>query len=249
MELKHPLIRVGALILAVHCAGCSDSGSSSDASAAGSDATTSCTRQVLQGEAENARDLGGYPLNDGYTTLCRRIFRGGDLSQLSEEGCAELEQLGVKTVIDLREQFMQEQHPHKACVTQFATVVPASMPELVPESPSTYSSLTEETGVVQAIFAELGKAASYGVYIHDTLGRQRTSVITALVLLALGATDQTVIDDFKLSDKPGLSVDQTWMEAVLQAVDEQGGIDAYLESAGVTQAQLDLLRAQARTRS
>ena len=70
-------------------------------------------------------------------------------------------------------------------------------------------------------------------------------MVAALVLLALGAERQTVIDEFRLSAEAGVPVKPECIEAVLDAIDGRGGIEAYLTSIGVSAQQLEVLRAQA----
>jgi hypothetical protein len=50
----------------------------------------------------NFRDLGGYPTRDGRRTRWRRLFRADGLNKLTDADQAQLIELGVATVIDLR---------------------------------------------------------------------------------------------------------------------------------------------------
>lgn len=204
-----------------------------------------CGDRVLVDEVVNARDLGGHALQGGFTVACGQIMRGGDLCSLGDPGCAELSQLGIKTVIDLREDKTQQSQPPTSCVTSQASVINAAMPKL-PVTPENYVALLREEVAVAAIFKTLGDASSYPVYIHCVIGRDRASFVTALVLLALGAERQTVIDEFELSEQAQVSVQTSCIEAVLDEIDKKGGIETYLKSLGVTTAQLDALRAAGR---
>src|SRR5690349_10673173 len=68
---------------------------------AGASATCEPSRPILVNHLANARDLGGLPLSsDGYVA-CGALFRGPPL-KLTEPGCDEAAELGLKTVIDLR---------------------------------------------------------------------------------------------------------------------------------------------------
>ena len=51
-----------------------------------------------------------------------------------------------------------------------------------------------------------------------------------------------------LSAQAGVAVKQACIEAVVDEVSKRGGIEAYLKSAGVTAAQLGVLRSQARVK-
>ena len=173
---------------------------------------------------------------------CRQILRGGHLGGLSQGGCNELSQLGIKTVVDLRQSAVQQSQPPAACVTSQANVVSAAMPKLLPDTPANYLELFKEKGAIAAVFDALGDTQAYPVYVHCVIGRDRASFVTALVMLALGADRQTVIDEFNLSESAGVAVKQPCIEAVLDEVDKRGGIEAFLNTCGVTTAELTALR-------
>ena len=205
-----------------------------------------CGDRVLEGEAVNARDLGGLALQGGFKVACGQILRGGDLANLSSDGCNQLGQIGVKTVVDLRETKVQQSQPAADCVGSQATVVDAAMPKLLPDTPENYVALLKQEGAVAAAFKAMGDASGYPVYLHCIIGRDRASFVTALVLLALGAERQTVVDEFKLSELAQVPIQPASLDAVLDEIDKRGGIESYLTSVGVTAAQLTALRGAAR---
>jgi protein-tyrosine phosphatase len=59
-------------------------------------------RHVPLSGQPNFRDLGGYETADGRRVKWGRVYRSGELSQLSEDDVAKLGDLGIKTVVDLR---------------------------------------------------------------------------------------------------------------------------------------------------
>ena len=59
-------------------------------------------RHITLENALNFRDVGGYPTADGRSVRWRRMFRAGGLSELSEADLVVLDELGIKTVLDLR---------------------------------------------------------------------------------------------------------------------------------------------------
>lgn len=200
-----------------------------------------CTRQILETAASNARDLGGWPTADG-RIACRQIFRGPALSYIDDTGCSDFAELGIKTVIDLRDEPMQEYLPPPECVTEIATHVPAPLPKLLPASAENYLALMDETDAIVTVFSTLAAAETYPVYIHCEIGRDRASFISALVLRAVGATRDTVIEDYLLSNDMGVAVDEAWLAAVLDEIEVRGGIEDYLQSVGVESATIDELR-------
>ena len=200
-----------------------------------------CVRRVLEGEVTNARDLGGWPVTGGAVS-CRRILRGGALTGLTENGCAEFAEIGIRTIIDLREAAVQDSVPPPACATQVAEHVSAAMPKLLPDTPENYLALLGEAAAIGQLFSVLAVSSSYPVYIHCEIGRDRASFMTALVLLALGAERQTVTDEFSLSAAAGVAVKPECMAAVLDEIEQRGGIAAFLASVGVDSSMIDALR-------
>ncbi len=203
-----------------------------------------CTRQVLIEEVVNARDIGGQALAQSRRVACGQILRGGDLCRLSAAGCSEFTALGIKTVIDLRAAQTQQASPAASCVTDRTAAVSGALPKLLPDTPDNYLALMQEKDAIAAVFAALGDPQNYPVYIHCVIGRDRASFIPALVLLTLGADRQTVIDEFNLSGAAGITVKEPCITAILDEVEHQGGIEAFLESCGVTSTQLENLRTQ-----
>jgi hypothetical protein len=222
-----------------------DAAPSSDGS--GSDGATpvQCERRVLMEDITNARDLGGHPLFDGQVVACRKVLHGGSLFSLSTSGCEEFASLGIRTVLDLRELSDQQGMPPPSCVQQSTTVIDAAMPKLLPDTPENYLALFDETAAISTVFSSLGKVENYPVYFHCVIGRDRASFVAALILLALGADRQTVIDEFMLSEEASVLVHQECIEAVLDEIERRGGIEAFLSNVGITPQQLEVLRMQA----
>ncbi len=59
-------------------------------------------RHVPLNGQPNFRDLGGYAAKDGRTVKWGRVYRSGELSQLSNDDVGTLGGLGIKAVVDLR---------------------------------------------------------------------------------------------------------------------------------------------------
>jgi protein tyrosine/serine phosphatase len=115
----------------------------------------------------------------------------------------------------------------------------------------------------------LSHEESYPLLIHCAAGKDRTGVITALVLRTLGVADADIVHDYALTGEQrpdpevlrafladyGVVLDEEsdwdpWqtppqvMESTLRILDERwGSTDGYLASIGVTQANIDAVRA------
>jgi protein-tyrosine phosphatase len=226
----------GFALLGFLVVGCSDMAEPLDPDPEGA-----CLRRILETQVTNARDLGGWPVAEGIVS-CGRIFRGGALTQLAGEGCEKLSALGVNTIVDLREQIVQDTAPPPACVSETAKHVSAPLPKLLPDTPENYLALLNEAEAIRQLFSMLSTAASYPVYVHCEIGRDRASFASALILLAVGASDETVMEEFLLSGKAGVTVKGECMSAVLGEITARGGIEAYLLSVGVDSDGLERLR-------
>ena len=83
--------------------------------------------------------------------------------------------------------------------------------------------------------------SAHPIYFHCTYGRDRTGVLAAVVLLALGASRDAVLEEYLLSRATVGAYPDSLRELLLE-VDRQGGIDAYLAKTGLTAAQIAMLR-------
>ena len=160
----------------------------------------------------NFRDLGGYATRDGREIGWRRLFRADGLNRLTEADRSLLVELGLATVIDLRTvdeaeqrgRFPVEEVPVRYVDLPLTDLLPS--PEELPEwreasyVASRYGRMVDEGGPVltQAIEV-LASAGSLPAVVHCSAGKDRTGVLSALVLAFLGVPDQTIVEDYALS--------------------------------------------------
>jgi protein-tyrosine phosphatase len=197
---------------------------------------------VLAGTVTNARDLGGVPVSPAGSVACGAILRGPPLAELSDSGCAAVAALGLQTVIDLRTESERSGRPDAPCVTAKIVKTPLPIPYNV--SPTDYRNDFDTDASIATIFQTLGDPANYPVYLHCTWGRDRTGVVAATILLALGASRADIMQEYGLSaDKVGAYPDS--LAAVLDHIDDMGGIEAALRAKGISDDALAALRARA----
>lgn len=199
---------------------------------------TTCERSqfVLRPELSNARDLGGVPLSPSGEVHCGAVFRGPPL-RLAESGCAQFDALGVRTVLDLRED--GERTAEAACVT--SNVLPAPLPIPYGLGPDDYLRVLDSAASMSKIFHTFGDESAYPIYFHCTYGRDRTGVVAALLLLALGATRETVMQEYMLSQE-NVGAYPNALDAVLDAIEQRGGAEAVLTTLGITTDELAVMR-------
>ncbi len=160
--------------------------------------------------AVNFRDLGGYATVDGQRTRWRVMFRADGLGDLTEADLDVLRQLRIRTVIDLRTGHELEQsrfnvEAHPVDFHHFPFIKSLSAPEeFDPTAPgflgTQYQQMLEDAapqiaGALSALAAPEARPAVF----HCTAGKDRTGLLSALVLSLLGVPEDTVVADYALS--------------------------------------------------
>lgn len=239
---------------------------------------------VLEG-AFNARDLGGLRAHDGRVVRRRRILRSANLHRLTTADVDLLHELGVRTVFDLRSDdevrwtgtgplyergvvIWQQRAFYGPSIVQTES-------DMTPEERRRrwlergYESMLEIAApAIADIFARLAEDDTYPLMIHCVAGKDRTGVLSALILRTLGVPDADIVHDYALTaehrpddatlremmadygiileERPNFDPWQTppqVMEATLRVLDERwNGHEGYLRQAGVSDAQLRALR-------
>jgi protein-tyrosine phosphatase len=160
----------------------------------------------------NFRDLGGYRTVDGMAVGWRRLFRADGLHKLSGADRRQLIDLGVATVIDLRTvdeaeqrgRFPVEDVPVRYVDLPLTDVLPTTeeMPSWAEASyvASRYALMVSEGApALTGAFAALASGGSLPAVFHCSAGKDRTGVLSALILAFLGVPDETIVADYTLS--------------------------------------------------
>jgi protein-tyrosine phosphatase len=181
----------------------------------------------LQGTT-NTRDIGGYQTNDRRTLRWRQIIRSENLSRLTESDFRQLEELSVKTVIDLRTQREHEQAPtvwqgdHPPQFYHFPIGDAHNdwfnaQRKLVKKNRFTEEESLEHMVEGYRMFAHEGPASlqqmmdlvldqsNWPILIHCSAGKDRAGVAAALIMEALGVDRETIMEDFMLTNEVGRS--------------------------------------------
>ena len=159
--------------------------------------------------AVNFRDLGGYATVDGQRTRWRVLFRADGLGELTELDLDVLRQLRIRTVIDLRtghelqqSRFDVDAHPVEFHHFPFIkSLTNADEFERAPGFLGTqYQRMLEDAApqIVGALTALAAPDARPAVF-HCTAGKDRTGLLSALVLSLLGVPEDTIVADYALS--------------------------------------------------
>lgn len=243
--------------------------------------------------APNFRDLGGYATSDGRRVKRGLVFRSEGLHTLTAEDYAALHELGIALICDLRSDLERSLKPtvwpeHMRPTTLIMDVNAdirsgdGELYDMLRQDPTRRGALALILHVYKCVPDALARhlpsffnAAADGnlpLILHCTAGKDRTGVLSAVLLLALGVPRETVVADYmktnehcdaaKLEKKvrelmesilgtsPSrdiidlmVGVHPTYLDASLDAiVSKYNSLDAYLASAGVSVAVQDRLR-------
>lgn len=220
----------------------------------------------------NLRDLGGHPTSDGMRLRWRTLFRSDDLLRAAGDDEA-LGSLGWRTALDLRT-FAEREGGSYACdgvVVLHLPILPQTWDEAglgcASDDPvqflvARYVEMAEVgADAIAAAFEVLASPARLPAVFHCAAGKDRTGVLAALVLTALGVTDDVVADDYHLSStamqRMAMVSDQMARqprafhacepEAILGLLgalrERHGSVEGYLRSIGVTDHLVESMRA------
>jgi len=195
------------------------------------------------------------------------------MGDLSDTGRAAMRAHGIKTVIDLRgdDEVAEIPSPFRAGLT-YRRVPFMSARIMALHRAAHDGSLPDELRTIAVRGGGLAEAvaaiadAEPGIVLHCAAGRDRTGIVVAMVLSAIGVPDAEIVADYVASDDAlveeyerfktanpdrAAEVDagitkRAWvMGETLRALrDAFGGAKAYLELAGVQPAHLDAIRAK-----
>ena len=236
----------------------------------------------------NVRDLGGHPTEDGGKTRFGSIVRADSVSNLTPGGWEALADYGIRTVVDLRGDHERDEDPPRDVPVEVLHVpfMEANEEEWeeIAEELDRLGELpvAESTRDAYVIFLErfkpnVGKAVRAvaeapegGVVIHCVGGKDRTGLLTALLLHLAGVSTEEIAADYALSEERLRPRHERWFEAaeteaelrrleriaqtppeaITGAFEElerrYGSIEGYLRSAGVSERDLELVRARLR---
>jgi protein-tyrosine phosphatase len=176
------------------------------------DAIAQPDRKLILAGCVNFRDLGGYPAAGGRTIRWRQLFRADGLTRLDEDDCAQLAELGLATVIDLRTEGELETRGRFPEVSFEVEYHHLPLTDVLPptEDLSRYDEPAFVTSRYQQLFSEgsrslaravdvLGAPGALPAVFHCSAGKDRTGILAALILGFLGVPRDVIVEDYALS--------------------------------------------------
>ena len=160
-------------------------------------------RRVSLDGCADFRDVGGHRVPDGRVRL-RRLYRSDGLHRLRRAGQAQLERLGLRTVVDLRSPAeVARQGTNQSGTVRFFLPMDDRVtlwPGVVDTSadPATageryLAMLHEHSAVVQEVLAVLTDPSAYPAVVSCSSGVERTGLIVAVVLGIVGVSDTAIV--------------------------------------------------------
>ena len=176
----------------------------------------------------NTRDIGGYQTSDLRTIRPRQIIRSENLSRLTAGDFQQLEEIGVKTVIDLRTDREHDKSPtvwlgdnppqffhfpvgdanndwfkaQRSMMRRNSFTKEQSL-ELMKEG---YQMIAEEgPPSYQKLMDVVLDQSNWPILIHCNAGKDRAGVAVTLILEALGVDRNTIMEEFLLTNEIGRS--------------------------------------------
>ncbi|MGE5257428.1 MAG: tyrosine-protein phosphatase [Hyphomicrobiales bacterium] len=258
-------------------------------SADGSELLAGERRPFVEG-CPNLRDLGGYETADTRRVKWGLVFRSSNLNRLTDKGLGQIKRLGIKTVCDFRTEAEALKQPNRFPGSEAVPYVRLPIqhgdfePTLVFDRirNGDYGWISEDfmlqgyidsveryPGVWARLFGLLAEPGNRPMLFHCTGGKDRTGVAAALVLMALGVPEETVVADYGLSDgynsdirrkindalrplgvdiskvQPYFTAPKSRIRGLLQYVDDRyrSVIDYLIRKVGVSERLLDGLKA------
>jgi protein-tyrosine phosphatase len=172
----------------------------------------------------NTRDIGGYLTSDLRTVRWRQIIRSENLSRLTASDYRKLEEIGVKTVIDLRTEREHDRSPTVWLGDNpprfFHFPIGDAQNEwfrkqrkMIKRNRFTEEQSSEHMVDGYRMIAEVGPVSfqklmdlvldqsNWPIVIHCNAGKDRSGVAVALILEALGVARETIMEEYLLTNE------------------------------------------------
>lgn len=220
-------------------------------------------KRYLEKSIENMRDIGGYICGNNLKIRYSCLIRSNLPNNISTNDIRFLKNLNIKDVIDLRS---LEEVKNKPSVFEnnkdfnvfhIEIIGGREIPESSEKVPISYINMLEQKDKIKEIF-EILKTKEKILYFCNA-GKDRTGVITTLILQTLGANKKDIINDYILTkkymenslkkyttDKELLNIitpKEIYMEKYLEYFEEKyQTIDNYLKLIGIKLDDIELIR-------
>lgn len=221
-------------------------------------------RRIPFEKIENFRDVGGYAARYGETSF-GVLFRSASLSDATPADVDKIAALGIKTILDLRDDTGKKMTPDKTLNDPRFTTLALSVngngrvPKNRNDQVESYLEMLEDPKQARDILLALAHCEKPCV-IHCTAGKDRTGCFVALIELANGVPFHDVNADYMLSfpyltrlrrltekaypdfPKAPLTPSTGFLKRVFDKFRKKwGSVDDYFEHIGISEDDIALL--------
>lgn len=232
----------------------------------------------------NVRDLGGLETEDGRRIRAGAIVRADNVRRLTDAGWRALAEHGVSRIVDLRWPGELEQDPPRDLDVEVVNVSVLGetwdddygraldehldgVADVADHYAYSYVDFLERYRTLFGrAFAAIANAPDGAVVVHCVAGKDRTGLVSALLLRLAGVSREDIGRDYALSGPNLASRRAAWIAAiedevrrrreerlgqtpaeamtrVLERIEaDYGDVASYLRAAGLDDAQIDRLR-------
>jgi protein-tyrosine phosphatase len=181
------------------------------------------TRHIPLDGQSNFRDLGGYAAADGRTVRFGQVYRSGELPRLSDRDVAQLDSLGIQTVVNfltdseiadrgedrIPDAVTRVSLPMKAGNMEELTDIvlkarkTGDFTEVPPDFNPEIHRLLMDQGreYYAALLREISDTENRPLVFHCSHGVHRTGTAAAILLSALGVPWEVIREDYLLSNE------------------------------------------------
>jgi len=173
--------------------------------------------QTILANQPNFRDLGGIPTIDGRNVKPGLLYRSGEFSKLSDEDIINLEQMGIRMIIDFRsdQEVINYPTPEISTVRENKRITAVDSARLEAEK---LMEEQDEDGLstilirdykrlvndhqddFREFFRVLATTDLLPLVYHCAAGKDRTGLATYLLLIALGVSEEEARKDYMMSN-------------------------------------------------
>lgn len=224
-------------------------------------------RRFFVDKIENMRDIGGYYISNNKTVKSGKIIRTNLITQLEEKDIKKIKDMGFSTVIDLRS---DEEIKRKKGIfaddkdftfKHICIKGNGRLPERENTIIDTYMEMLEGKDQIKEIFETLCESKG-GIIYYCNAGKDRTGVVTALILKLLGVDEQDIILDYvasgiylenmlnnyakEMNNENILKIitpkKETMYKLLNNIKNQYGSVEGYLKDCNITNEQIKLIK-------
>lgn len=179
------------------------------------------TRRINLKGAYNFRDLGGYFTSEGRKTNWGKLFRSDNLAKITKDDLKNIEKLNIQLMIDLRSKGERISKPNRLPMSNGIKIKNIEIADsyqshnelkrkiffgklggldLEEELLNAYRlAITDYQYELSKFFELLLNPKNYPALVLCNSGKDRTGVVIALTLMAIGVSKKAVMKDYMLS--------------------------------------------------